>query len=145
VAQDPQAIAETVGRAMAAADTATRELGVELLEIGPGSAKLRMIVQPKMLNAVGICHGGYIFLLADAAFAFACNSYNRVALAQRADISFTAKVAPGSVLTATAREAVHTGRSGVYDIEVRDQDSTLVGLFRGHSREVKGEVVPGLT
>lgn len=130
---------------MAAADTATRELGVELLEAGPGRAKLRMAVQAKMLNAVGICHGGYIFLLADAAFAFACNSYNRVALAQRADISFIAKVAPDTVLTAEACEAAHTGRSGVYDVEVRDQDGNLVGLFRGHSREVKGNVVPGLT
>ncbi len=68
-----------------------------------------------------------------------------MALAQRADISFIAKVAPDAVLTADAREAAHTGRSGVYDVEVRDQDGALVGLFRGHSREVKGAVVPGLT
>lgn len=142
---DRQQVAEAVGRAMYAADAATRGLGIELLDIGPGRARLRMAVRPDMLNGHGICHGGFMFTLADSAFAFACNSYNKAAVAQRADISFLAMVPHDAVLTAEAREMAGGGRSGVYDIELRDQHGKLVGLFRGHSRQIKGEVVPGLT
>ncbi len=137
-----QGVAEAVGQAMISHDAAMRGLGMELLEIGPGRARLRMAVRPDMLNSLGICHGGFIFTLADSAFAFACNSYNKATVAQRADISFLAMVPADAVLVAEAREMASTGRSGVYDVEVRDQHGRLLGLFRGHSRQVKGAVTP---
>lgn len=142
---DPQQIAEAVGRKMFAEDDASRLLGLELLDIAPGRARMRMTVRPDMLNGHKILHGGFMFTLADSTFAFACNSYNKTAVAQRADISFLSMVPADAVLIAEAREVASTGRSGVYDIEVKDQAGKLVGLFRGHSRQVKGEVVPGLT
>jgi acyl-CoA thioesterase len=118
---------------MFAADQASKGLGMELLEAAEGRAVLRMRVARTMINGHEIAHGGYVFLLADTAFACACNSRGNVTVAAGADITFLTPVREGDVLTATAVERVTFGRSGVYDVTVR-RDDEVVAEFRGHSR-----------
>jgi acyl-CoA thioesterase len=118
---------------MFAADQASKGLGMELLEAGEGRAVLRMRVARTMINGHEIAHGGYVFLLADTAFACACNSRGTITVAAGADITFLMPVREGEVLTATAVERVTYGRSGVYDVTVR-RDDEVVAEFRGHSR-----------
>ena len=118
---------------MFAADVASRALGMELLDAGEGSATVRMTVTGSMINGHGIAHGGYVFLLADTAFACACNSRGVVTVAAGADISFVAPVREGAVLVATAAERAAFGRSGLYDVTVRS-GSEVVAEFRGRSR-----------
>jgi acyl-CoA thioesterase len=120
--------------AMFGADRASLGLGMELLAVGDGSAVVRMRVRPDMVNGHGIGHGGYVFLLADTAFACACNSRGRVTVAAGADISFIAPVLEGEDLIASAAERVSFGRSGIYDVTVRRGDE-VVAEFRGRSRE----------
>jgi acyl-CoA thioesterase len=120
--------------AMFSADRASLGLGMELLEAGDGSAVVRMTVRPDMLNGHGIAHGGYVFLLADTAFACASNSRGAVAVAAGADITFIAPVRDGEELIARAAERVSYGRSGIYDVTVRRGDE-VVAEFRGRSRE----------
>jgi acyl-CoA thioesterase len=115
---------------------------MELVHVAPGAATLTMTVRPDMSNGQGNCHGGYIFLLADSAFAFACNSYNQVTVAQQASVSFLEPVRIGDRLTAEAREVNRRGRSGIYDIRVTNQDGLHVAEFRGLSRSVRGTHVP---
>jgi acyl-CoA thioesterase len=122
-------------QAMFAADQASLGLGMELAEVGDGTAVVRMTVRADMLNGHGIAHGGYVFLLADTAFACACNSRGPVTVAAGADISFIAPVAEGTVLVASAAERVSFGRSGIYDVTVRRGDE-VVAEFRGRSREI---------
>ena len=124
---------------MFAADTASRALGIELLELDAGRAVLRMAVTDTMVNGHGIGHGGYVFLFADTAFACACNSHGPVTVAAGAEISFIAQVRVGDVLTAVAEERVSYGRSGIYDVRVLRGDE-VVAEFRGRSRVLKGEV-----
>ncbi|MCM5571906.1 hydroxyphenylacetyl-CoA thioesterase PaaI [Burkholderiaceae bacterium FT117] len=124
---------------MMADDRASRHLGIELLEIGPGRARMRLKVRPELTNGHGICHGGYIFLLADTTFAFACNSHNQRAVAAGCSIDFLAPAHDGDVLTAEGVERHLAGRHGVYDISVRDQDGKLIALFRGKSATIKGQ------
>lgn len=119
--------------AMLAADTASHGLGAELLSVGPGTAVVRMTISPAMLNGYASAHGGYVFLLADTAFACACNSHGPVTVAAAADITFVAPAREGDVLVATARERVRYGRSGVYDVTVRRGDE-IIAEFRGRSR-----------
>lgn len=138
----PQEIAETVGRAAAERDLTARKLGIELVSMGPGRCVLRMTVQPDMVNSHGTCHGGMIFTLADSAFGYACNSFNRNAVAQQCDITYLKPVATGTVLTATAELRETAGRSSVYDIAVRNEAGETVALFRGLSREIGGEIIP---
>lgn len=140
----PQAIAEAVGRGMYARDRAARALGITLTDIAPGTARMTMTVGPDMVNGHDICHGGMIFTLADTAFAYACNSYNHVTVAQTAQISFVSAARAGDLLTADAREISRSGRTGIYDIRVSDQQNRLVALFRGNSYRLSGEVVPEL-
>lgn len=121
---------------MFAADRASRELGIELLEHGEGTAVLRMTVTSTMVNGHGIAHGGYVFLLADTAFACACNSRGGVTVAAGADISFVAPAHDGDVLVATAQERTRFGRSGIYDVSVRRGDE-VVAEFRGRSRSIR--------
>lgn len=123
--------------AMFAADTASRGLGMELLHVGRGTAVVRMRVAVQMLNGHSLCHGGYVFMLADTAFACACNSEGPVTLAAGADISFLATVREGDLLVATASERARYGRSGLYDVTVR-RDDEVVAEFRGRSRTVGG-------
>jgi acyl-CoA thioesterase len=118
---------------MFAADRASRDLGMELLGAGEGKATVRMTVGRSMINGHGIAHGGYVFLLADTAFACACNSRGVVTVAAGADISFVAPVREGAVLVAEATERVSFGRSGIYDVTVRRGDR-VVAEFRGRSR-----------
>jgi acyl-CoA thioesterase len=130
--------ASSAGRAklaaeMFAADRASRDLGMELMELGDGTAVVRMMIGPQMVNGHGIAHGGFVFMLADSAFACACNSGGVVTVAAGADISFVAPAREGDVLTATAAERVTFGRSGIYDVTVRRADQ-VVAEFRGRSR-----------
>ena len=138
----PQALAEAAAAAMWAGDRASQELGMRIDHIAPGAATLSMTVTESMTNGHGICHGGFIFTLADSAFAFACNSYNQKAVAQIGQIAFLAPGQLGDRLTATCREVTRQGRSGIYDTSVTDQSGTLIAEFRGHSRTIKGTHVP---
>ena len=136
----PQQRAEQVGFVMYADDSTSQSLGLELLAIGPGSARMRLPIQSTMTNGLGICHGGFIFLLADTSFAYACNSQNQRSVAASAQIEFLAPAQRGEVLTAVAVEQHRAGRSGVYDIRVTNQADTLIALFRGKSAVIKGHV-----
>lgn len=135
----PQARAEKSASTMWATDKASQNLGMRIDHIAPGTATLSMTVGDNMLNGHGICHGGYIFTLADSAFAFACNSYNQLVVAQQNQITYLAPGKAGERLTATAIEQTKTGRSGIYDVTVTGEDSRIVALFRGLSRTIKGQ------
>ena len=100
-----------------------------------------MTVRHDMLNGHATCHGGFIFTLADSAFAFACNSYNLTTVASGCTIEFVAPAREGDVLTATATERSASGRTGVYDIDVTNQDNAAIAFFRGKSYRIKGHVL----
>jgi acyl-CoA thioesterase len=119
--------------AMFEADAASRGLGMELLDVGDGTAVVRLRIAPSMVNGHAIAHGGYVFMLADTAFACACNSRGPVTVAAAADITFVAAAREGEVLVATARERVSYGRNGIYDVTVRRGDE-VIAEFRGRSR-----------
>lgn len=138
----PQELAEASARAMWNDDSASQRLGMSLDHIAPGEATLSMTVTEAMSNGHGNCHGGYIFTLADSAFAFACNSYNQIAVAQHCSITYLVPGRIGDRLTAVAREVSRRGRSGIYDVRVINQDGVHVAEFRGHSRTVKGTHLP---
>lgn len=121
--------------AMFAADQASRGLGMELLHVGRGTAVVQMRVALQMLNGHSICHGGFVFMVADTAFACACNSDGPVTVAADADISFITAVREGDVLVATATERIRYGRSGIYDVTVR-RGEDVVAEFRGRSRTI---------
>jgi len=139
--QEAQALAERVAADMYARDRASQSLGMKIDTIGPGHAELTMPVRADMLNGHAICHGGFIFSLADSAFAFACNSYNVTTVASGCAIDFVAPAREGDVLKAKARERSVSGRTGVYDIEVKNQNGETVALFRGKSYRIKGHVI----
>ncbi len=140
---DPQAIAERVGAGMLAEDAASRGLGMQIEAMGPGYARLSMTVRPDMLNGFKICHGGYITLLADSGFAFACNSYNELTLAAGIVVDFIAPARVDDVLTAEAKEVTLSGRTGVYDVAVTNQRGDIIAVLRGRSHRVKDkQVVP---
>lgn len=136
--------AQAVAKVMWDADEASRALGMDLVEVRAGYAVLRMPVRPDMTNGHGTCHGGYIFTLADSAFAFCCNSHNQRAVAQHCNITFIAPVQEGDLLEAIAREVSRTGRNGLTDVRVLNQHGTVVAEFRGASRTIKGEHIPDL-
>jgi len=133
--QDAMTLAQRVADAMRASDAAAVSAGVELVEVGPGRAVTGLAVTERHVNGHGVCHGGYLFLLADAAFAFACNSFGVPTLAAGADITFLRPARLGAELLAEARLRSESGRSGIYDVTVRDGD-TVVAEFRGRSRAV---------
>jgi acyl-CoA thioesterase len=135
----PQHRAERSAAAMWADDRASAWLGMTLEAVGPGTATLSLIVARHHTNGHGICHGGVIFTLADSAFAFACNSYNRIVVAQSNTITYVAPGQPGERLRAEAVEAALAGRSGVYDVTVRGAEGRVVALFRGQSRQIRGQ------
>ena len=142
-AADAAALAAQVGAALVARDHAARALGMTLEAIAPGFARLAMTVRDDMLNGHGLCHGGLIFTLADTAFAYACNSHNRSALAAAAEIQFLAPGRGGETLVAAARERALNGRTGIYDVDVTERASgRLLALFRGRAHRMAGEVVP---
>ncbi|HRJ68322.1 MAG TPA: hydroxyphenylacetyl-CoA thioesterase PaaI [Beijerinckiaceae bacterium] len=137
-------LARACADAMWAEDKASRTLGMALGAVSAGRAVLTMPVTETMVNGHGICHGGYIFTLADSAFAFACNTYNARTVAQSCAITYIAAARLGDVLTATGTEVSRTGRSGIYDIAVQNQAGATIAVFRGNSRTIKGEFFPGV-
>ncbi|MGY3395036.1 acyl-CoA thioesterase [Bradyrhizobium sp. USDA 3311] len=134
-------IARACADAMWAEDDASKGLGMEIVEIGPGFATLAMAVRPDMVNGQRIAHGGFIFTLADSAFAFACNSHNERVVAAQGQITFITPGRLGDRLVAKAREVTRSGRSGIYDVRVTAGD-TVIAEFRGHSRVIPGTWLP---
>ncbi len=139
-----QQLAEDTAAAMWARDNAAQALGMRIERVSPGAALLSMAVRKDMVNGHHICHGGMIFALADTAFAYACNSYNKNTVASACHIDFLAPAREGEVLEAEACERSAAGRTGVYDITVRTQDGRNIALFRGKSYRISGEVIAGL-
>jgi acyl-CoA thioesterase len=141
---DDQTLARRVGESMFAGDTASRDtMGMELLACEPGRAVMRMTVAERHLNGHKICHGGFIFTLADSTFAFACNSRNRVTVAAGCSIEFLKPGQPGDVLTCEGVEQILQGRHGIYDMKVSNQRGEVVAMFRGKSAQLPGSVLPG--
>jgi acyl-CoA thioesterase len=116
---------------------------MEILDIRSGRATMAMTVKPHMVNGQGIAHGGFIFTLADSAFAFACNTHNQRTVAQHGAITFVNPARLGDALVARAVERARTGRSGIYDVTVTRDEGFIIAEFRGHSRTIEGELVPG--
>ena len=141
---DAIAIARTVAETMYRKDIASQSAGITLKEIGPGHAVMSLRITDMMLNTHGICHGGYIFMLADSAFAYACNSYNQNTVAAAGQINFLKAVQPDDLLTATAKEISKTRRTGLYDVTVTNQHGEMVACLRGNSHTIKGQILPGL-
>ena len=139
---DATALARACADAMWKEDAASQSLGMQLVSIAPGQAVITMTVTDRMVNGHKLCHGGYIFTLADSAFAFACNTYNQRAVAQHCSVTYIAPAFAGDRLTATAREVSRRGRGGIYDINVTNQNGEHIAEFRGHSRTVKGTLLP---
>ena len=143
MARDAGEIARLSADAMWADDHASKGMGMEVLEVGPGFAQLRMTVTERMLNGHGSCHGGFIFSLADSAFAFACNSHGQPAVAQHCTITYVAPGRLGMRLVADAQERQRGERSGIYDITVCDEAGMVIAEFRGHSRTLPGSLIDG--
>jgi acyl-CoA thioesterase len=137
----PDDLARACADAIWKEDDASKGLGMEIVKIGPGRATLTMTVRPEMVNGQRIAHGGFIFTLADSAFAFACNSHNDRAVAAQGNITFLRPGKLGDKLVATAREISRSGRSGIYDVRVTAGE-TVIAEFRGHSRTIPGTWLP---
>jgi len=132
---DAAEVARRCAETMYAKDNVAQDLAMEIAEIAPGRARLRMTVADSMVNGFGIAHGGYVFLLADSAFAYACNTHDAVTVAASADVVFVAPARAGDVLEASAVERTRYGRSGIYDVTVRRvADGAIIAEFRGGSR-----------
>jgi acyl-CoA thioesterase len=141
MARDAAEIARLSAEAMWADDRASQGLGMEVLEVGSGRARLAMTITERMLNGHGSCHGGFIFSLADSAFAFACNSHGQPAVAQHCSVTYVAPARLGMRLVADAQERQRGERSGIYDITVRDETGIVIAEFRGHSRTLPGSLI----
>jgi acyl-CoA thioesterase len=139
---DSQALAELTAKVMYSKDAASQGLDIQLMHVAPGEALMRMTVRPDMLNGHNICHGGFIFTLADSTFAFACNARNALTVASGCSIDYLAPGYAGDVLTAQAVERSLAGRTGLYDVVVTNQDGAQIALFRGRSYRTRGLVVP---
>lgn len=136
-------LARRVGESMFAGDVASKDtMGMELLHCAPGRATLRMAVQARHLNGHKICHGGFIFTLADSTFAFACNSHNKIAVAAGCTIEFLKPAQLGDVLTCEGVEQTLQGRHGIYDMRVQNQRGEVIAMFRGKSAQLPGSVIP---
>jgi len=135
-------IARACAEAMWKQDDASKGLGMEIVDVRPGQATLAMTVAPHMVNGQRIAHGGFIFTLADSAFAFACNSHNERVVAAQGNITFIRPGKLGDRLIATACEVSRNGRSGIYDVRVATEDGTVIAEFRGHSRVIAGTWLP---
>lgn len=122
-------------------DNASRGLGMELVEIGPGYARIAMVVTESLANGHGTCHGGFIFTLADSAFGYASNTYGQSTVGQHCSVSFISPGRVGTRLIAEARERHRGERSGIYDVTVSDEAGTVIAEFRGHSRTVPGSLI----
>lgn len=140
---DPQQLAELAANAMYCADQASQALGIQLVSVTPGNAVMAMTVRSDMINGHKVCHGGFVFSLADSAFAFACNSRNQATVASGCTIDFLAPAFEGDVLTATAQEYSLAGRTGIYDVHVTNQNGDKVAVLRGRSYRIRGQVTDG--
>jgi acyl-CoA thioesterase len=138
-----QQLAEHVAERMLVNDRASKMMGMQILEVGPGTAVLQMTVRDDMLNGHDICHGGFITTLADSAFAFACNSYNELTVASGFAIELLKPGRRDDVLTARCAEVSKSGRTGVYDTEVTNQRGERIAMFRGRSYTMKGKPAVG--
>ena len=141
---EAQALADATAEAMYSRDRAAQALGIKIVRVQPGASLLTMTVRSDMVNGHHICHGGMIFSLADTAFAYACNSYNKNTVASACHIDFLAPGKEGETLEAEAVEQSASGRTGVYDITVRNNHGKTIALFRGKSYRINGEVIAGL-
>ena len=140
---EAKALAQQVAESMFAVDTATKDtMGMTILSCEPGRAVLRMTVRALHLNGHQICHGGFIFTLADSTFAFACNSYNKAAVAAGCSIEFLKPAKLGDVLTCEGIEQTLSGRHGIYDMRVTNQHGDTIAMFRGKSAQIQGTVIP---
>ena len=137
----PQKLAEACAKAMWDGDSATQGLDIQLDYVAPGEAVVSMTVSKAMTNGHGNAHGGFLFTLADSAFAFACNTYNQITVGQNCVITYLAPGSLGDRLTARATERFRSGRSGLYDVQITREDGTVIAEFRGHSRTVKGTLL----
>lgn len=138
----PQELAEACAQKMWDDDRASQQMGMKLAHIAPGEAVIEMTLTGRMTNGHGNAHGGFLFTLADSAFAFACNSYNQITVAQHCAITYITPGTLGDRLTATAREVSRKGRSGIYDIRIAREDGTIIAEFRGHSRSLGRPILP---
>jgi acyl-CoA thioesterase len=136
-----QHLAEQVTEKLYAIDKASQSLGIRVVEVRPGYARVSMTVRADMVNGHRICHGGMVFTLADTAFAFACNSYNENTVAAAASIDFLAPARQDDELTAAASEVWRSKRSGIYEVTVTNQDGARIALFRGRSARIDGQVM----
>ena len=141
---DAAALARACADAMWKEDAATQSLGMQLISVAPGQAVITMTVAAPMVNGHKICHGGYIFTLADSAFAFACNTYNQRTVAQHCAVTFLSSAKLGDKLVARAVERQRSGRSGIYDVTVTREEGNVIAEFRGHSRTIEGELLAGV-
>lgn len=138
---DAASLARACADALSAADAPSQGLDIELISVAPGQAVLAMTVSEMMVNWHQTCHGGFIFLLADAAFGYASNTHNRRMVAQYCCISYLNPAKHGERLTARATERHLEGRSGIYDVAVTRADGTAIAEFRGHARAIAGNIV----
>jgi acyl-CoA thioesterase len=136
-----QHLAEQVTQKLYAIDKASQALGIRIVEVRPGSARVSMVVRADMVNGHRICHGGMVFTLADTAFAFACNSHNENTVAATASIDFLAPSHQEDELTAIATEVWRSKRNGIYEVTVTNQDGARIALFRGRSARIDGQVI----
>ncbi len=140
---NPEDLAKIVGEHMWVNDVASREtMGIQLLECKPGYARMSMQIEALHLNGHKICHGGFIFTLADSTFAFACNSRNKVTVAAGCNIEFLKPGQLGDVLTCVGIEQTLVGRHGIYDMKVSNQNGEVIAMFRGKSAQIQGAVLP---
>lgn len=140
MSMDAQQIAERAAATLYKSDPASQKLGMRILEVKPGCARVSMVVTADMLNGHAMCHGGYIFTLADSAFAFACNTYNEATVAASANIDFLSSAKEGDELTADAKELWRSRRAGIYEITVTNRSGERIALFRGRSHQVGGKL-----
>ncbi|AEB58895.1 hydroxyphenylacetyl-CoA thioesterase PaaI [Ectopseudomonas mendocina] len=134
-------LAVDCGRKLFERDAASQAMGMRLLSVAPGQAQVGMSVRADMVQGHGTCHGGYLFALADSAFAFACNSYNESSVAIGCSIDYVAPARLGDTLTAQASEQSRSGRTGNYDVRIENQNGKLIALFHGKSYKVRGTVL----
>ncbi len=137
---DDFAIARQCGETMYAADAAARALDIRVEVTGAGCAEAELEIKPEMLNSHAVCHGGYLFTVADTAFAYACNSYNKITVAAAASIEFLRPAKVGDRIVATATERHRGGRTGIYDVVLNNQKGEEVAVFRGRSHSTRHEL-----
>jgi acyl-CoA thioesterase len=142
---DALTLARSAVQTMFRSDRASQNLGLEILDVAPGNVRISMTVRPEMVNGHGLCHGGIIFMLADSAFAFACNSHGEAMVAAGASIEFLAPTPAGELLTAVAAEVSRSARNGVYDVRVSKSSGETVALFRGRSARLRSSTSNGTT